>query len=507
MDPLVSLYHPACNTTQQFSFLYITEGLQLLKDSIPTGASHDSEERYPPPKCHPETRISILNAITEWVADPDRSSQILWLYGPAGVGKSAIAQTVAETLANLGQLGASYFFSRLVVGRNTSKHVFKDVAYQLAHSVDGLAPLIDETVRKSPSIVDKSIDIQLEKLIVAPFAKIFNPADRRWMMTVIIDGLDECQGEESQLEFIDLIGKVARQLPICFLFSSRPEVWIMDAFDDDDGDLKPITFRCELNHSTTVDNDIRTYLLAEFSRIRESRRHRRTMQSLPRPWPSPETMETLVARASGQFIYASTVIKFVDDPYNRPSDQLDKVLGIPSTSRLSSASQPFAELDKLYWQILSSSHNTELMLQILAIIRVIIDHAYTEYIVQFAFLEDSEGSSEKLLILIEHFLDLKSGDSYFALRDVNSLIYLPDPTKKDQGHLRFFHASFSQFLEDKGRCRELYVDPADTHAEIASACLRLMTIPPRRDAQSVLDYCMFFVSRIHNHYVFLTKSI
>jgi hypothetical protein len=398
---------------------------------------------------------------------------------------------VAETLAGLGQLGASYFFSRLVLGRNTAKNVFKDVAYQLAHSVKELAPLIDQTVTSGPSIVDKSIDIQLEKLIVAPFAKVFDPAvghDQRWTMTVIIDGLDECQGEESQVEIVDLIGKVARQLPICFLIASRPETWIMDAFDDED--LKPITLRCELNHSTMVDNDIRTFLVAEFSRIRESRRHRRTMQSLPRPWPPPDTIETLVMTASGQFVYASTVIKFVDDPYNRPPDQLDKVLGIASTSRLPSTSQPFAELDKLYWQILSSSHNTELMLQILAIILVIIDHAYTEYLIQFAFLDDSEGSSEKLLNLVEQLLDLKSGDSYLALRDVNSLVYLPDPTKKNQGQLRFFHASFFQFLKDKERCRELYVDSADTHAEIACACLRLMTVPPPSDAD-ILDYCMY----------------
>ena len=203
-----------------------------MKDSIPTGASHNAEERYPPPRCHPETRISIINAITEWVADPDRSTHVLWLYGPAGVGKSAIAQTVPETLEKSGQLGAGYFFSRLVVGWNTAKHVIKDVAYQLAHSINELAPLIDETVRKSPSIVDKSIDIQLEKLVVAPFAKIFDSTDR-WLMTVIIDGLDECQGDENQLKIIDLIGKVAKQLPICFLLASRPEVWIMDAFDDD----------------------------------------------------------------------------------------------------------------------------------------------------------------------------------------------------------------------------------------------------------------------------------
>ena len=229
----------------------------------------------------------------------------------------------------------------------------------------------------------------------------------------------------------------------------------------------------ETNHvpmrATTVDNDIRTYLVAEFSRIRESRKHRRTMQSLPRPWPSPETIEMLVGRSNGQFVYASTVVKFVDDPYNRPSDQLDKMLCVPSSSRLPSASQPFAELDKLYCQILSNSHNTELVLQILAIIRVIIDLAYTEYIVQFAFLEDGEGSSEKLLNLVKRLLNLKSGDSYIALRDVNSLVYLPEPTKRNQGHLRFFHWSFGQFLQDEERCRKQYVDPADTHAEIVYA--------------------------------------
>ncbi|KAF9442692.1 hypothetical protein P691DRAFT_618043, partial [Macrolepiota fuliginosa MF-IS2] len=74
------------------------------------GAGLDSAVRYPLPRCHPATRRTLRGRIAGWLAD--RSTNLLWLYGPAGVGKSAIAQTVAEDCRKEGWLGAAFFFSR-----------------------------------------------------------------------------------------------------------------------------------------------------------------------------------------------------------------------------------------------------------------------------------------------------------------------------------------------------------------------------------------------------------
>ena len=78
--------------------------MELLQQYIAPGAFHNSDERYDPPKCHPHTRKAVLKKIVEWVKDMDKVAMFLWLYGPAGAGKSAIAQTIAELLEEAGLL-------------------------------------------------------------------------------------------------------------------------------------------------------------------------------------------------------------------------------------------------------------------------------------------------------------------------------------------------------------------------------------------------------------------
>ncbi len=57
---------------------------------------HDSLARYPPPRCHPDTRKKVLKVITDWIEDSYPRQRIVWLNGPAGAGKSAIAQTSSQ---------------------------------------------------------------------------------------------------------------------------------------------------------------------------------------------------------------------------------------------------------------------------------------------------------------------------------------------------------------------------------------------------------------------------
>jgi hypothetical protein len=74
------------------------------------------------------------------------------------------------------------------------------------------------------------------------------------------------------------------------------------------------------------------------------------MASIPTPWPSPGILERLVEKSSGYFIYASTVIKFVDDKYFRPTERLAAVQNLAPTD----SDAPLEALDKLYIQILSA---------------------------------------------------------------------------------------------------------------------------------------------------------
>jgi ABC-type branched-subunit amino acid transport system ATPase component len=51
----------------------------------------------------------VIEEIMQWIQHIVESD-VLWLYGSAGVGKSAIARTIAGMCAKLGLLVASFFF-------------------------------------------------------------------------------------------------------------------------------------------------------------------------------------------------------------------------------------------------------------------------------------------------------------------------------------------------------------------------------------------------------------
>ncbi|KAJ7797435.1 hypothetical protein B0H13DRAFT_2392150 [Mycena leptocephala] len=100
-------------------------GLHILYRAAAGDATHDSEDRFPQPRCHPETQTKMLDVLGKWTcgiepredwnkdevssSSDHKSSPILWLHGPAGAGKSAIAQTLCQKLEEEGRLGASFF--------------------------------------------------------------------------------------------------------------------------------------------------------------------------------------------------------------------------------------------------------------------------------------------------------------------------------------------------------------------------------------------------------------
>ena len=83
----------------------------ILHREMTAAAFHNSKERFDPPKCHPNTRLAVLEKIMKWIKwEEDLDAFIMWVYGPAGSGKSAIAQTIAEMCEQEMILLASFFF-------------------------------------------------------------------------------------------------------------------------------------------------------------------------------------------------------------------------------------------------------------------------------------------------------------------------------------------------------------------------------------------------------------
>ncbi|KAF8969202.1 hypothetical protein BDZ97DRAFT_270611 [Flammula alnicola] len=108
--------------------------LHILQSHSAIAGLLNASEQFDVPKCDPETRASVIETITNWVqaGTSSSSSSMLWLHGPAGVGKSAVAQAVALLLEQEEDLAASFFFSRTAPGRNNGNMLIVTLAYQIA---------------------------------------------------------------------------------------------------------------------------------------------------------------------------------------------------------------------------------------------------------------------------------------------------------------------------------------------------------------------------------------
>ena len=101
------------------------------------------------------------------------------------------------------------------------------------------------------------------------------------------------------------------------------------------------------------------------SKFQDIRDRHPSRADLPYSWPSNEEVERIVQKSSGQFIYASTVIKFIDSHRHWPPDRLDIIFGISPRGKTT----PFAEMDSLYVHILkSASDNIDRALEIFGVL-------------------------------------------------------------------------------------------------------------------------------------------
>ncbi|KAF7342193.1 NACHT domain-containing protein [Mycena venus] len=426
-------------------------GLHILYRAAAGDATHDAEDRFPQPKCHPETREKMLAALWNWTSgtepttksnyenDADdintsssykSSSSILWLQGPAGAGKSAIAQTLCHTLEEKGRLGASFFFKRGHPSRGHAKRLIATIAYQLALRLPDLSRHISWSVETDPSVVDKSLSIQLQRLIVDPWLQ----SDVNCPLVVVVDGLDECEDRNVQQQILCLIGHAVQgqQLTLRFLVASRPEPHIREIFS---GALNRI--HCPVNIEQSFE-DVRKYLRNEFARIR--REHRETMATVGL-WPCAEDIDNLVRKSSGYFIYVSTVIKFIDDKDFYPSERLKVIIDSKDSDF---GPRPFAALDQLYTQILDQVHARPELIQVLTVVA-------------------AKLMSPPEVGPIEQLLELDPAALRLILRGLRSLIDAKKEDGSDSSDWSFkskivvHHASFYDFLQDPKRAGKFYV--------------------------------------------------
>ena len=109
----------------------------LYDSSIPTATHNSYETQSYKSSCLEGTQTQHISDITVWTTRINQSLQhcLLWMWGLAGVEKSAIAKSCAEKTAEKSRLGALFFFS-YTQHIDDPKWFFTTIAYQLVQKVD-----------------------------------------------------------------------------------------------------------------------------------------------------------------------------------------------------------------------------------------------------------------------------------------------------------------------------------------------------------------------------------
>ena len=371
-----------------------------------------------------------------------QSERLMWLHGPAGAGKTAIMGSVCEKCDKAGDLAGNYFFSVSYGSTNsrTKGPFIATLAFQLVQhdALGSLRPRILVAIERDGTIFDQTIEAQMERMILRPIRDtLAEGADiSSWPKAIMVDGLDECEAmpirsgaprapptkEEDQVEILRSLANAAADptFPFRIIVAGRPEPAIRHFFESPE--LAGRFIQVALEEKYKADADIKLYLQAKVADMR--RRF-----GLPLTWASDRDVQTLVENASGQFIYAATVVRFLQTSKKPFQERLDIVLSLrPKEKR-----QAFEPLDELYSTIIHTSDDPVLAVDFIFFVAI------------------ADASSKEPAWCVRRYLELELGEVDHALGHLHSLLFVP-PADDFTSSFHLHHRSLLDLLRDASRC-------------------------------------------------------
>ncbi|KAJ3502685.1 hypothetical protein NMY22_g18506 [Coprinellus aureogranulatus] len=403
-------------------------------------ASYTRNLKLSPPAsvCFHGTRLWVIGYIKQWANNLNLQAvpHILWIFGYAGCGKSAIAQTIAEEFAQQGRLAACFFFFRGAGDRSGVSRFATTVASQMVAAFPATRPLVEAVVKSHPWLLSHStasIGHQFEYLVYHPLRSISHTL--RGPVLIVFDGVDECGDREDAARFIEHMTDFFRRFPDApfrILISSRVENHIHELLH-----TSPTVQTLNLVEHTP-DEDISVALDVEIDR----RRGRRIL-ACDKSWPSWWDKQELVKHIGGSFIFMTTVIKYLFDP--------DLKDGLTPMQRLPLVLDMKPNFDALYKSILEPCQHFPHFHNILSTIAL-------------AFKSVSISQ-------IAGLLELTTSQVVNVLISLHAIMQVPGD---DRTPITLWHTSVRDFVTSEDRAGPFFVSHTH-HILIARGCIRRAT--------------------------------
>jgi hypothetical protein len=393
---------------------------EVAKDLKPLwSACYDSE--IAPTRCLNGTRETIQAQLAEWANDGAQGLTTFWLSGMAGTGKTAIASTFANSMADEGMLGASFFIDRQHAERRNLSRIVQTLAYDLGKHSHAHLREMSTVLRDDPTFERLPFDKQARLLIKKPL-DIARPET----LVVVIDALDECGSSEGASLLKALVSSFANH-PIKLFATSRNEGDIANAFRDVDHDSIKL-------QEIEASGDVRLYWERKLDQLCPPER-------LP-DWRSVVSLEQLVDITGHLFIYATTILEIIVDVRIDPIEKLQELLkisgpgSVPSTAFFDSVD--YSPLEKLYMHIISGAvKDNHGSIRIEYVLRL---HDILEVVIFAREPLTPQGLSD--------LLDMNKKELDRHLSFLCSVLELPKASDPD-GVVRAMHQSFPDFVREK----------------------------------------------------------
>ena len=333
---------------------------------------------------------------------------------------------------------------------------FTSLAVQLAYAVPSLQTHVRDAVRERSDIANLSLLDQWRQLVLGPLSKL---EKSHQSYVLVVDALDECEGDNNIRTILKLLAE-ARSLKTVRLrvfLTSRPEVPIRHGIqhipqaEHQDFILQNIPL-------AIVNHDI--YLFLEYN-LRSIRQE----WTFGADWPGEVVLRQLVLYACGLFIWAATACRFIREGKRFAHRRLDTILKGSS----SAITAPEKHLNEIYLAVLKHSISSEYSDEEKEEVCDLLKHTLGSIVVLLSPLSASS---------LSRLLHLPTEDVDRTFEDLHAILDIPEDSTC---LLRLHHPSFRDFLLNKDRCGEFWVDEKEAHQNLATGCIQLMSQILKKD--------------------------
>ncbi|KAH8651716.1 hypothetical protein BGZ61DRAFT_229661 [Ilyonectria robusta] len=386
-----------------------------------------------------DTKGGLLRDSYRWILDhddfrrwrDDPQSQLLWIKGDPGKGKTMLLCGIIDELEKEPDNRLSYFFCQATEARlSNATAVLRGLIYLI---VDQQPSLISH-VRKKHNHAGKQLfeDGNAWEALSKILAAMLNDPSLDGAI-LIVDALDECKA--NRLQLLDLIAKPSR---VKWIVSSRNWQEIEEKLDNK---KQKVRLHLELNKDS-ISKAVDTYIGYKVDRLACHKKYDKETR---------DAVENhLTSNADGTFLWVALVCQELAGPQVRKRHTLNTLKSFPPG------------LDSLYDRMIGhigDSNDAGLCREVLAIASVV----YRPI------------TLDELKVLVESLEDLDQDDLEEIIRSCGSFLTLRE------GVIYFVHQSAKDFLLNKASDQILPSGAAHQHHAIFSRSLEALSETLERD--------------------------